>query len=109
MTAVDTRRATRFWWIALLVLPLVNPVVLVLVTWATGGENLGFVGIALWIGIANGVFLWRFSDGAWTHPEDRARRVVLGLAIDLALSVAFGFAEFFVYFWIVCGGGGCFG
>jgi hypothetical protein len=80
----------------------------VLVTWATGGENLGFVGIAVWIAIANGVFLWRLSRGVWPVPGQRARRVGIGLATTVVLSVTYGMGELYVYFLIVCGGGGCF-
>jgi hypothetical protein len=109
MTAVDTRRAGRFWWIAMLVLPLVNPVLLVVVTWLLGGgESLGFVGVALWIAIANGVFLWRLSRGVWPVPGQRARRVGIGLATTVVLSVTYGMGELFVYLMIACGGGGCF-
>jgi hypothetical protein len=107
MTAVDTRRAGRFWWIAILVLPLVNPVVLFVLTLLSGGESIGFVWIASWIGVANGVFLWRLSDGVWRAPERRRRRVALGIAIDIALSFAFGAGEVILWLWIVCGGGGC--
>jgi hypothetical protein len=107
MTAADAGRARRFWWIAALALPLVNPVVLVVVTLLSASESLGFVGLALWIAMANGVFLWRLSDGVWPSPEQRARRVGLGLAITVALSFAFGVAELYVYLTIACGEGGC--
>jgi hypothetical protein len=109
MTDVDVRRARRFWWIAALVLPLVNPVAIVVVTWlAGGGESLGFVWLALWVGVANALFLWRLSHGVWPAREERVRRVWLGVAVDLVLSCLFAVGEFVVYLMIVCGGGGCF-
>ena len=108
MTPVETRRARRYWWIALLVLPLLNPVMLVLVAWVFTDESLGFVAIAVWLGVANGLVLWRLADRAWSRPEQRRWRIGFGLAWAIALSFLYGFAELLVYLWIVCPSGGCF-
>jgi hypothetical protein len=107
MTPLDTRRVRRFWWIAALLLPAINPLLVVLVVWLVGGgESTGWVGVALWVCAAGGVALWRLSEGAWTGAE-RRRRVALGIIAMGLLSVAFGFGEFIVWFLIVCGEGGC--
>jgi hypothetical protein len=108
MTAAEARRARWFWWIALLVLPALNPLLVVLVTLVLdGGESIGWVGVALWVVAAGAVALWRLSVGAWAGAE-RRRRVALAVVAMGLLTVVFGFGEFFLWLLIVCGGGGCF-
>jgi hypothetical protein len=108
MTATGRRRAIRYWWLASLGLPLVNPPLVGAIIWVAAGESLGFITIAFVVGAANGLLLWRVSNGIWSAVE-RRWRVGLGLATAIALSFAFGFCELFGFIWIACHNGGCWG
>src|SRR4029078_838027 len=88
----DSRRRGRaqlYWWMVNLVLPVVNGALSVFLCLAPDGPELPLaapVGVVL--AAANGVFLWRLSDGVWDR-DGRARRLVIGLAVVLLLSFVY--------------------
>src|SRR4051794_34119925 len=78
-------RAQLYWFMADMVLPIVNVVLCVLLCAPVGGPDLPFVPVAVVLAALEGAFLWRLSDGAWDR-DGRARRLVIGLTVAMVLS-----------------------
>jgi hypothetical protein len=102
MTRAGLRKAfppKRVYWVAAtLLLPFVNPALLLLVGSGAQGVMGGALAILV-VGSGNGVVLWWLAERAWLHePRSRAAALLSSVLIVPALSVAFAFLELVVLY-----------
>lgn len=110
MTAVTKWRALGYWAVAGVLLPLVNPPLLLWAAALLGGDD-GFapwIPVALCICVANWLALWLMAKRTWRNAYARRWRVAGGVASAVVLSFLFGFAELYAVLVLSCPDGGCF-
>ncbi|MEA2373962.1 MAG: hypothetical protein QOD53_425 [Thermoleophilaceae bacterium] len=93
-------RRHAYWWVAAVVMPLVNPVALVLIGREPASRP---VLVAAEVGL-----LWWLATRAWPEAKQRRLKLLVGVVVATVLTVAFGIAEFVVFLFIACSNGGCF-
>jgi hypothetical protein len=72
-----------------------------------GGPELPFAPVAAALAVANGLILWRISEGVWDRDR-RAWRLVIGLVVCLVLSCVYALLAAWVYIFIHCSHVACF-
>jgi hypothetical protein len=103
MTAPVLRRQRAYWWLAVLVLPFVNPPLFLVLAHGLHARD---AAIVLLVAAADALVLCPAAIWAW-EPARRWWKLGLGLLTALAFSVPFAFAEFILFFAIACSRGGC--
>jgi hypothetical protein len=105
MTHISRWPARGYWTFAGLVLPLVNPLLLLLATISLPFHLPGAVVLVTGL---NWLLLWKAAALAWPSGEGRRGRVAWGLAVAAAMSFLAAVAEVVIYLNVACPDAGCF-
>jgi hypothetical protein len=109
MTAVGKWRARGYWTVAGVLLPLVNPPLVLWITVLLGDDTdaAPWIPVALCIALGNWLVLRLIAGRLWPSRGARGRRVPWGVMVAVALSFAFGYAELIAALLIACPDAGC--
>jgi hypothetical protein len=108
MTAASVWRARGYWTLAIVLLPIVNPPLLVTsLYFEDGNGSVPWIPVALCILLLNWMVLWLVAQRTWTQREARRWRVAAGVVAATALSFVFGALELYAFLALSCSHGGC--
>jgi cation transport ATPase len=109
MNEVSVWRARGYWALATVLLPLVNPPLVVYPVVFSDQEGFApWVPVILLAVAANWALLRFVAGRLWRRPEMRRWRVATGVGLAFVLSFAYGFAELYALLVISCPESGCF-
>ena len=101
-------RARSYWVLAAVVLPIVNPLLVLagvaIVHAAFDGVALPWPVVALAVACANGLLLWAVASRTWVEAAARQLRIALGLVASIPLGFAAAVVELVIYLEYACSG-----